>query len=125
VQAHLRDAPDSQRSHRPFVLDRDKRIRTRPGEREALIASGVRAFCITGGGNYDRWDALRLLAARWARIEEVAAARAGSYIYSVTWEGVRELSLAGGSVGRKRGNEMRAPAESPTATGLASFARPS
>jgi hypothetical protein len=83
------------------VIGRDKRIRTRPGEREALIAAGVRAFCLTGGGNYNRWDTLRLLAARWERIDDVAAAKAGPYIYSVTWEGVRELSLAGGNVGSK------------------------
>lgn len=81
--------------HDWVVLKRDKRIRSRPGERAALIEAGVRTFCMTGAGNYNRWDTLRLLAARWPRIEEVAGAKAGPYIYAVTWEGVRELSLAG------------------------------
>lgn len=77
------------------VLKRDKRIRFRPGERDALIAAGVRTFCLTGGGNYTRWQVLELLAIRWRRIEEVADNVPGPYIYSVTWEGVRELTLAG------------------------------
>ncbi len=78
------------------VIKRDKRIRTRPWEREALVAAGVRTFCLTGGGNYTRWHTLRLLTARWARIEEIAEKVPGPYIYSVTWDGVRELSLARG-----------------------------
>lgn len=77
------------------VIMRDKRIRKRQWEREALMEAGVRAFCMTGGGNYTRWETLRLLAARWPRIQEVAQGIPGPYIYSVTWDGVRELSLAG------------------------------
>lgn len=78
------------------VLKRDKKIRSRRWEREALIAAGVRTFCMTGAGNYTRWEVLRLLTARWGRIEEVASANAGPYIYSVTWAaGVRELIVAG------------------------------
>jgi PIN like domain len=83
------------------VIKRDKRIRTRPWEREALIAAGVRTFCLTGAGNYNRWDTLRLLTARWARIKQVAETIPGPYIYSVTWEGVRELSLARGKTTTK------------------------
>ena len=75
------------------VLKRDKKIRTRPWERDALIAAGVRTFCLTGGGNYTRWETLRLLTARWERIEDVARDEPGPYIYSVTWEGVRKLVL--------------------------------
>lgn len=77
------------------VLKRDKRIRTRQWERDALIRAGLRTFCLTGGGNYTRWETLRLLAARWPRIEEVAETISGPYIYSVTWDGVRELVLRG------------------------------
>jgi hypothetical protein len=77
------------------VIKRDKRIRTRRWEREALINAGVRTFCLTGAGNYTRWEVLRLLTARWPRIEEVAENIPGPYIYSVTWEGVRALSLPG------------------------------
>jgi len=44
-----------------IVLMRDKRIRTRPGERRALVDAGVRAFCLTHAGNYTRWEVLELL----------------------------------------------------------------
>ena len=77
------------------VIKRDKKIRSRQWERDALIRAGLRTFCLTSGGNYTRWETLRLIAARWPRIEDVAAQIAGPYIYSVTWQGVRELSLAG------------------------------
>lgn len=77
------------------VLKRDKKIRTRRWEREALIDAGLRTFCLTGAGNYTRWEVLRLLTARWPRIEEVAATIPGPYIYSVTLDGVRALTLPG------------------------------
>jgi hypothetical protein len=77
------------------VLKRDKKVRSRRWEREALIDAGVRTFCLTGGGQYTRWDTLRLLTARWGRIEEVARDVPGPYIYSVTWDGVRRLVVTG------------------------------
>jgi hypothetical protein len=75
------------------VLKRDKRIRSRPAEKQALIDAGVRTFCLTGAGNYTRWEVLRLLAARWPKIEQVASTVDGPYVYSVTWQGVKRLPL--------------------------------
>lgn len=77
------------------VIKRDKKIRSRRWEREALIAANLRTFCLTGAGNYSRWDVLRLLTARWERIEEVAENEPGPYIYAVTRDGVRRLPLPG------------------------------
>jgi hypothetical protein len=76
-----------------IVLKRDKQIRKRPWERKALIDAGVRTFCLTGAGNYNRWRTLELLAVRWSKIEEVASSVDGPYIYSVTWSGVRPLPI--------------------------------
>ncbi len=70
------------------VLMRDKRIRTRPGERDRLTESGVRAFVMTGAGNYSRWMTLELLVRRWREIDAVIAAESGPYIYSVTQGGL-------------------------------------
>lgn len=78
-----------------IVLKRDKRIRTRPGERKALIDAGLRTFCLTGAGNYSKWQVLQLLTARWDRIEEVASTVGGPYVYAVTKDGVRRLTLSG------------------------------
>jgi hypothetical protein len=78
-----------------IVVKRDKKIRTRPGERKALIDAGLRTFCLTGAGNYTRWEIMRLLAVRWPRIEAIATENPGPYVYGVTWAGVRRLPLAG------------------------------
>jgi predicted nuclease of predicted toxin-antitoxin system len=75
------------------VIKRDKKIRTRPGERQALLTAGVRTFCLTGAGNYSRWKVLQLLATRWDRIEELASSVEGPYVHSVTQAGVRRLPL--------------------------------
>jgi len=75
-----------------IVAMRDKKIRTRPGERQALDASGVRAFCLTDAGNATRWRVLELLVTRWGRIEQIANAEAGPYIYAVTRAGVMRLT---------------------------------
>lgn len=77
--------------HDWVVITRDKRIRTRQRERDALQAAGVRTFCATGSGNYSRWQMLHLLVSRWERIEHVARIVPGPYIYAVTYEGVRRL----------------------------------
>ncbi|HEV3095077.1 MAG TPA: hypothetical protein VGY30_11255 [Solirubrobacteraceae bacterium] len=77
------------------VIHRDKKIRKRPTERQALLDSGVRTFCLTGSGNYTRWDTLRLLVARWPDIERIADQRAGPYIEGVTWQGIRPLFIPG------------------------------
>ena len=79
------------------VIHRDTRIRKRPRERDALLESGVRAFCLTHAGNYTRWETARLLAHRWRDIERTASEDAGPYICSVTWNGVRKLFIPGGT----------------------------
>ncbi len=75
------------------VIMRDKHIRTRPGEHEALLKSGVRAFCMTDAGNATRWQVLELLVTRWWRIEQTAQNVPGPYIYSVTKSGVSRLNV--------------------------------
>ena len=74
------------------VLMRDKKIRSRRWERQALTEAGVRAFCLTAAGNYSEWKTLQLLAKRWDDIEEIATSTPGPYIYSVTQAGVRFLA---------------------------------
>ncbi len=45
-----------------LVVSRDKRIRTRPGEREALQRHRVGCFILGQAGNPTRWEYLKLLA---------------------------------------------------------------
>jgi hypothetical protein len=76
------------------VIFRDKKIRKRPGERRALRAAGVRAFCLTSDGNATRWDTLSLLVSRWQRIQTVSSREAGPYIYAVTQGRFERLDLS-------------------------------
>jgi hypothetical protein len=71
------------------VLTRDKRIRTRPVEREALLRHGVRACFLTSGGNLDMFAQLRLWLRHWDAIEELVATVAGPWLASVSRVGVR------------------------------------
>jgi hypothetical protein len=81
-------------SHGWVVLLRDKRIRSRPGERQALLDHGLRTFCLTKSGNASKWDVLGLLVVNWDAIERVALEVPGPYIYSVTSNGVRPWLLS-------------------------------
>lgn len=71
------------------VLTRDKRIRTRPIEREALLDHGVRACFLTSGGNLDLFTQLRLWLRHWDDIDALVAAKPGPWLASVTRTRVR------------------------------------
>ncbi len=75
------------------VILRDKRIRRRPGERRRLQEHGLRVFCLTGAGNYSRWQTLELLVRRWEQIERIARDEPGPYIYAVTQGGIAPLTM--------------------------------
>ena len=71
------------------VLTRDKRIRTRPVERETLLDHGVRACFLTSGGNLGLFTQLRLWLRYWDDIEALVDTRPGPWLASVTRIGVR------------------------------------
>jgi len=72
------------------VIMRDKRIRTRPGERRQLIDHGVRAFVMTGGDS--KWQTLELLVRRWPDIHKATDSHVAPFIFSVTQGGVTRLA---------------------------------
>jgi hypothetical protein len=73
------------------VLMKDQRIRYRPVEREALIAHGVRAFCLTGGNLRAADMAAHFLAA--IDVITAACAQPGPFLYAVSPRGLRRLDL--------------------------------
>ena len=77
-----------------IVLMRDKHVRHGPGERNALLSHGVRAFVLTGAGNYTEWRTLHLLVRRWDEIEQIVATVPGPFLYAVTQQGVQEIRLS-------------------------------
>ena len=75
------------------VVMRDKRVRRRPGEREALRTDGLRgAFILTGAGNYTQWQVLELLVLRWRGIEGAVVSLTPPFVCSVTRTRVTPLA---------------------------------
>lgn len=64
-----------------IVLMKDDAIRRRPAEREALIAGGVRAFCLTNAQLRGEEQARRLVDNRHRILRQ--ARQPGPYIYGV------------------------------------------
>lgn len=71
---------------------RDKRLRTRPAEKRALIDNPLRALVLTSAGKLDVWEQLRILLRSWDRIEELIATQPGPWWYTVTKAGLRRGS---------------------------------
>lgn len=53
------------------VVLRDKKIRNRPAERQALALHPLRVLVLTSAGNLGVWDQLRVLLRYWDRIEDI------------------------------------------------------
>lgn len=70
------------------VLTRDKRIRTRPLERKALLENGVRTCFQTTGGQLTLFQQLQLWLRWWNEIEKLANDEPGPWLASVTRAGV-------------------------------------
>jgi hypothetical protein len=73
------------------VLMKDERIRYRAAERDALVAHGVRAFCLTSGNLRAAEMAEQFLAV----LDQIADACAlpGPFFYAVSGRGFRRLDL--------------------------------
>ena len=69
------------------VLTRDKRIRSRPLERQALLDHGVRACFQTTGGQLTLFEQLRLWLRWWNEIEKLVDEQPGPWLASVTRAG--------------------------------------
>ena len=74
-----------------IVIARDRRIRYRPREKQAVIDHKVAMFALTGAGNLSKWGVLELLVRRWGQIEDAAQSTSAPYIFAVTQSGVRRV----------------------------------
>ncbi len=66
-----------------LVISRDKKIRTRPAERQALLDGGVGCFILAQKQPLTRWDYLKLLAATLDEMEHIFANTEKPFIYTV------------------------------------------
>lgn len=79
---------------RLVVIGRDRKIRTRPGERELLRDNGLRVFRIGGKQDKSSWEWLTRLVRHWDEMEQVVADRPdGPWFYLVNQTGLSEVEL--------------------------------
>lgn len=71
-----------------LVITRDKKIRSRPGERRALIENGVGCFVLNQRANFTRWDYLKLIAASLDEMERIFRETERPFIYTLSRTGV-------------------------------------
>ena len=74
------------------VLMKDERIRYRAAERDALVAHGVKALCLTSPNLRAAEMAAQFLAARYQL--SVACMQPGPFLYAVSARGLRRLDLS-------------------------------
>lgn len=75
-----------------IAITRDKHIRTRPAERQALVQSGARLVCLTGKANLDMFERLDTVVRAWPLIES-AADEPGPWVKGLSSGQLRPLAL--------------------------------
>lgn len=79
-----------------IVITRDKRIRSRPGEREAIMAHSVGCFILTYRNDLKRDEIARVVLASIDAIEEKFRTTPRPFIYTVSKDGeFREYARSG------------------------------
>ncbi len=71
-----------------LVITRDKRIRTRPGERENIIRYGVGCFIINQKQDPTKWEYLKLIARTLDEMEEKFADTPRPFGFTIDRQGV-------------------------------------
>jgi hypothetical protein len=70
------------------VIVRDKKVRTRPGEREKIIRHGVGCFILNQKQDPTKWEYLQLLVRTIDEMEEKFAQTPRPFIYTIDRNGV-------------------------------------
>ena len=75
-----------------LFITRDRKIRTRPIERDKLRDAGVRAVILTGWSNMTQDDIYRIIMRFWDKLAALDS-RSGPCVFSLTTKGLREMPL--------------------------------
>ena len=78
-----------------LVVTRDKRIRTRPGERAAILEHHVGCFVITVNRNLTKWEYLKLLVTTLDQMIDVFSTTPRPFVWTLDSRGAaaHELQL--------------------------------
>jgi hypothetical protein len=70
-----------------ILVTRDKRIRTRPLEAEALVRAGLSAFFFVQKRDPDLWGWVEALVRRWTEMKELAERERRPFLFAVPERG--------------------------------------
>jgi PIN like domain len=70
------------------VVTRDKRIRSRPGERTALMRAGVGCFCLIQGKDPTRWEYLKLIVSTLDEMEQLFRDTERPFLFGIGRTGI-------------------------------------
>lgn len=73
-----------------IIITRDKKIRARVAERQAVVEYEARIFTIASKGNLSDWEKLEILMTRWRDIETLGSQK-GPFIYDVYRTAIRKV----------------------------------
>lgn len=73
-----------------IIITRDKRIRDRVAERQAVLDYGAKIFTIASKGNLSDWEKFGILMPRWRDIEKYGSEK-GPFIYDVYRTRIRRV----------------------------------
>jgi len=77
-----------------IVIGRDRRIRTKPGERDLLRQHGLRVLWIAGKKDLTTWGYLVRVVRRWDEIEQAIATKGpGPWFVSVNDGGLKDIPV--------------------------------
>ena len=76
-----------------LAVTRDKKVRTRPAERRAVIANDLGLFVLAHTRNLSPWEQLQIMAAKPDQMEAVFDQEQRPFIYTLTGAGV-DITLA-------------------------------
>jgi len=82
-------------AHRDLIaIGRDRKIRTRPGERELIHDFGLRVFRVGGTKDLPTWEWLKRIVRHWDAMESIVADRPdGPWFYLLNASGLVEVPI--------------------------------
>lgn len=75
-----------------LIITRDKKMRRRPAEIEAIKANSARVVALSGSGAKSLWGQLELVVANWSRIETLAV-ETGPFFYRLASKRLTRVEL--------------------------------
>lgn len=80
--------------HNLTVFGRDKKVRTRPGENDAIREHGLRVFRLVGNHEAGTWGDLKRLVRWWEAIEKLLEEQPeGPWFYRILHTGLKQSTL--------------------------------